>query len=396
MYFEERKSKWIERILLIICTMLITFLATIAFLYKKVNINYVTSSSDYSLLNEVIYDLNKYYLNDVAQDKDLIEGAAEGLVDAVGDKYTQYITTKDVQDFTTNIIGSFAGIGVYLTADTQKNEILVISPIEDSPAEKAEIKSGDVIKKVDGVEYTAEDMDEALEKIKGEVGTVVKLTIKRDGKEIEKNVTREKVKIRHVTSKVLNKTVGYVSISSFDEGCSSEFKEKVNELINKDKVTSLIIDIRNNPGGILDEVLSISNYLLPECEIISIVDKDGNKTIKKSDSDCIDLPLVILTNENSASASEILAGSIKDNNRGKLIGTKTFGKGVIQEVITLSNGAMLKITTSEYCTPSGNKIQNQGIEPNITVELSEKYKNTSTLPEEKEDTQLQAALKELK
>lgn len=396
MYFEDRNNKWLERIVLIICTMLITFLATIAFLYKRVNINYVTSSTDYSLLNEVMYDLKKYYLNDVGQDKELIEGAAEGLVDAVGDRYTQYITTKEVQDFTTNITGSFAGIGVYLTADTDKNEIVVVAPIEDSPAEKAGIKSGDVIKKVDDVEYTAETMDEALEKIKGEVGTEVKITIKRDGKEIEKNVTREKVKIRHVTSKVLNKTIGYVSINSFDEGCAQEFKEKVNELISKDKITSLIIDIRNNPGGILDEVLSISNYLLPECEIISIVDKDGNKTVEKSDSQCIDLPLIILTNGNSASASEILAGSIKDNNRGKLVGTKTFGKGVIQEVITLSNGAMLKITTSEYCTPSGNKIQNQGIEPDITVELPEKYQNTSNLPEEKEDTQLGAALKELK
>jgi len=411
MEFEKRENKWLERIVLVGTTFIITFLITAIIVINKFNINYQNTNNDpgtilsilsegdnnnskYNILNEITALLDAYYLRDIDKEK-LIDGAAKGMVEAVDDVYTEYIPKSDTQEFTETITGTFEGIGIYVSANTETNEIVVISPIKDSPAEKAGIQAEDVIIKVDGVEYNAETLNEAISKMKGEEGTTVKITIKRDNKTLDVNVKREKIKTTHVETEVLDKNIGYVTIATFDEGCYDEFKEKVDNLIKEKKVKGLIIDVRNNPGGILTEVLKIADYILPECEIISIVDKNSNRKVYKSDSNHIDVPIIVLINEGSASASEILAGTIKDNDRGKLIGNTTYGKGVVQEVRKLSDGSMLKITVSEYYTPSNNKIDGNGIEPDIEVDLPKEYENSLTIPQNK-DTQLKKALEEIK
>lgn len=411
MKFEKRENRWLERVILVATTFIITFLITAVIIINKFNINYdnlsnnpnailsILSSSEnnmtkYNLLTEITALLEKYYLRGIDYDK-LIDGAAKGIVEAVDDVYTEYIPKSETQEFKEEITGLFQGIGIYILANENTNEIVVISPIKDSPAEKAGIQSNDIITKINDVEYNAETMDDAISHIKGEEGTNVKITVKRDNKILDFNIKREKIKITHVETEVLDKNIGYVKISTFDEECYNEFKEKVDKLIKEEKIESLVIDLRNNPGGILNEVIKIADYLLPKCEIISIVDKNSNKQVYNSDSNYIDIPIVVLINKNSASASEILAGTIKDNNRGILIGNTTYGKGVVQEVRRLSNGGMLKITVSEYYTPSNSKIDGEGIKPNIEIDLPDEYKNKIIVPKDK-DTQLKRALEEAK
>lgn len=398
-----QKQRWIERIIIIATTMAITFLITTIIIVREMPLGRkvketIIPANKYSLLNEVKAYLDKYYLKTLDEEKMIEtanEGYIKGYVKGVGDDYTEFVPKKDAEDYKNAIFGSFAGIGVYLTQDTKSNQIVILAPIEGGPADKAGIKSKDVILKVDDVGYDGKSLDAASEKLKGEIGTEVKVTIKRGEEILEKTIVRDKIKLTHVESKVLEKNIGYVRINAFDLECSKEFKEEVEKLKTENNIKSLIIDVRNNPGGIYDEVIEIADYLLPECEIISTVDKNNNKVVAKSDAESVGLPIIILANNNSASASEILVGAIKDNKAGKFIGTKTYGKGIIQEVYTLSDGSMLKVTTSEYHTPSGAKIQNVGISPDIEVELPEEYKNKVSVPE-KSDTQLKKAIEELK
>lgn len=394
----KQKGNWLEKIIIIFTTAVITFLMSIVILTNKYGYDDISIlnnfSSKYYILDEIMETLKQKYVGEIDEEK-LIEGAAQGMVAAVGDEYTTYISKEDAENFETAILGSFDGIGIYIGADTENNQIVVIAPIEGSPADEAGIKPNDIILKVDDVEYNADSMDVAVSKIKGTPGTTVKLTIKRDNEIIEKEVKRETVKLTHVETEVLNKNIGYVKLSSFDQGCSAEFEEKVNELINEEKVKGLIIDLRNNPGGILTEVIKIADYLLPECNIVSIQDNEGGQIIyKSSDASYVDLPIVVLTNGNSASASEILAGAIKDNNKGKIVGKTTYGKGTVQEVISLSDGSVIKITTSKYYTPSGVEINEIGIVPDVEVEISEEYKNSLDIPQNK-DTQLKKAIEEI-
>lgn len=394
----EQKGNWLEKIIIIFTTAVITFLMSIVILTNKYGHDDISIlnnfSSKYYILDEIMETLKQKYVDEIDEEK-LIEGAAQGMVAAVGDEYTTYISKEDAGNFETAILGSFDGIGIYIGANTDNNQIVVIAPIEGSPADEADIKPNDIILKVDDVEYNADSMDVAVSKIKGTPGTTVKLTIKRDNEIIEKEVKRETVKLTHVETEVLDKNIGYVKLSSFDQGCSTEFEEKVEELINEEKVKGLIIDLRNNPGGILTEVIKIADYLLPECNIVSIQDSEGGQIIyKSSNASYVDLPIVVLTNGNSASASEILAGAIKDNGKGKIVGKTTYGKGTVQEVISLSDGSIVKITTNKYYTPSGVEINKVGIIPDVEVDISEEYKNSLDIPQNK-DAQLKKAIEEI-
>ena len=255
---------------------------------------------------------------------------------------------------------------------------------------------GDIITKVDGVSYTGEELTEASNKIKGEIGTSVKLEILRDGKTMEFEVTREHIKINHVESKVLENNIGYIEFNSFDEGCSKEFKEKLEELKGKN-ITALVIDIRNNGGGLVTEALDIADFIVEkDATLLITTDKKGKEEITKAKNDpMINMPVVLLTNSSSASASEILAGALKDNGKATIVGEKTYGKGVIQELLTLTDGSGLKITTNEYFTPNRNKINKVGITPDIEVKLDEKVQGQLVI-EGKDDTQLQKAIEILK
>ena len=245
--------------------------------------------------------------------------------------------------------------------------------MKGSPAEKAGIQAGDEVLKADGKEYVADELDKLSSYIKGEKGTNITLTIKRGEEIFDVTVMRDDVHINYVDGKVIEDNIGYISITTFDEGCAKDFQEQYNELADKG-IKSLIIDLRSNGGGLVDDALDIADMMCDKNQTMLIrIDKDGKEEISKAKKDKeIDMPIVVLTNEATASASEILAGALKDNGKAEIVGKKTYGKGVIQELIYLANGGALKVTAAEYYTPNKSKINKVGIEPNHEVEYDYK------------------------
>lgn len=396
----QRIYKMIMLVLIvIIVTSLVTAFTTYQYLsnngisYSKVNTTSL-EGLEYTL-SQFRSELEKKYIGEI-NDEELIEGAVKGYVDALGDPYTTYYTKKEMKTIMEETNGNFVGIGVYMTKDLEKNAILIIKPIENSPAEKAGILPGDLITKVDDVEYTGDKLEEASNKIRGEEGTKVKLEIYRNGETKTFELTRTKVVVSHVTTKVLNNDIGYIAISDFEGECASEFETKYKQL-EKQGIKKLIIDIRNNGGGIVDEALKIANMLVDKDSTLLITkDKSDKEEITKAtEKPIINMPTVVLVNGYSASASEILAGALKDNGKATLVGTKTYGKGIIQELHQLSDGSGLKITVSEYYTPNHSAIHKIGITPDVEIDLSEDVKQQTTI-QEKDDNQLQKAIEILK
>lgn len=340
-------------------------------------------------------ELEKKYIGEI-NDDELIDGAIKGYVAALGDPYTVYYTKEEMKEIMQETNGNYVGIGIYMTLDKEKNVITVIKPMEDSPAEKAGILPGDIIVKVDGEGYTGDQMEEASNRIKGESGTKVKLEILRGTETKEFEITRQKVLISHITTKVLEGNIGYIAISDFDGGCADEFENKYKKL-QEQGIKKLIIDIRSNGGGIVDEAIDILDLITDKNSTLLITtDKNNNEEITKAKKDpTIKMPIVVLTNGYSASASEILAGALKDNKKATIVGTTTYGKGVIQELRQLTDGSGLKITTNEYFTPNYNAINKIGVTPDVEVDLSDEAKTKVNLTE-KEDNQLQKAIEVLK
>ena len=389
--------------MLVILTAFLTFIFTTIYLTNKYNLSdgkqtisslFNNSSSDDKLnksLKNIRSLLNKYYLNDIDEDK-AIDGAIEGYVLALGDKYTEYIPKDEMEEYTQNLMGNYVGIGIYMTKNTKDNTIVVISPIKYSPAEEAGILPGDIITKIDGVEYNGNSMDAAANNIKGEEGSTVKLEIQR-GQEIKTfEITRKKITTNPVVAEKLENNIGYLEVSSFDENTAENFKAKYEELKSQG-ITSLIIDLRNNGGGLVEETLKIADYIVPkDKELLVTVDKEGKEKVEKSKEDVlIDMPIVVLVNKNSASSSEILAGALKDLNEATIVGNTTYGKGVIQQLLQLKDGSGLKVTVEEYYTPNRTKINGVGIEPNEKVDLPSSVENPLAV-ERKDDTQLQKAI----
>ncbi len=399
---EETAQKIYKVIMLVILTAFITFMVTSLSMYtyfkQNPTLQFVEGEkSDIdTYLSKVKKAIDKNFLwQDKIDEEKLKDGAIKGYVEGLGDKYTEYISKDEMKKFTENINGSFMGIGIYMIADESSGKIIVHHPISDSPAYKAGIKAGDVIVSVDGVEYGYDELNTIADHIKGEAGTKVKLVIERDGKNIDFEIERAKIETNPITSKMLEKDIGYLNLPSFDKDVSKKLKEKIDDLTAKG-AKSLILDLRNNGGGMVDECEEITDLFLDKDKtIMTTKDKKGNvqKSVTKNKK-TYDLPLVILVNENTASASEILTGALKDNNRTKVIGTKTYGKGVIQSVFNLSDGSGLKITTAEYFTPNGIEINKKGITPDIEVKLPDTVKSVYAV-EEKDDTQLKKAIEEL-
>ena len=400
-----KRQRMYKTIMLVALTAFITFILTAVYLDNTDSSasgtiqSLITGSSDSDNLTTSLKNIEaimkKYYLNDYDEQK-AIDGAISGYISSLGDEYTEYIPSADMEEYTQNIKGNFVGIGIYMVKNTEKNLIQVLSPIQESPAEKAGIQAGDLIKSVDGVEYTGDDMTTVANKIKGDAGTKVKLQILRGDKTLEFEITREKVNTNPVIAEKLENDIGYLDVSSFDEGTAEDFKKKF-ENLKSQGIKSLVIDLRNNGGGLVKEALSIADYIVPKGKTLLItVDKNENEDIEKAKEDpIIDMPIVVLVNKNTASASEILAGALKDNEKAKIVGTKTYGKGVIQQVLSLKTGAGIKVTVEEYYTPNKNKINKVGIEPNETVELPDSVTN-ELLVKDDEDTQLQKAIELLK
>lgn len=393
---ENKKScKGVVKIIIaVVLTAVITYFATINITLKS----YLNSSNTAYLatkLSLIKNKLNKESIYDLNEDK-MIESALKGYVAGIDDKYTQYLTKEEMDELLEDTTGSYVGIGVYMADNTADNTILIIGVIEGSVAEQAGIKSGDIIKKVDDVEYTGEQLDAVSSKVKGEEGTNVKITILRDNEEKEFNITRSSIKLKTVSSKMLENNKGYIKISSFNDGTAKEFKEAY-EKLKSDNPTGLIIDLRNNGGGLVSESLDIAETMVEKGKTLLITsNKDKKEEIRKSTQNpIIDIPVVVLINQNTASASEILAGILKDDCNYKIIGTKSYGKGVIQTVYNFSDGSGLKVTTEEYFTPNHGKINKVGITPDTEVKLDSEWENISNIPYEN-DTQLQEAVKELK
>ena len=401
---EKKRFKAYKVIMLIVLVAFITFLITSIGMYQYFTNNsfgkqlVVSSENNGEITSELSKYralIDKYFLGEVDEEK-LKEGAIKGYIEGLDDPYTEYISKEDMEDYLADATGNFVGIGIYMVQDTETNKIMVLAPIKGSPAEKAGILPGDLIVSVDGVTYTAEEMTVASSKIKGEVGTAVKIEILRGNETLNFELKRENIKVNPVEGKKLENNIGYIEFSSFDDGTAEEFKTKFEEL-QEQGIKSLIIDLRNNGGGIVDEALKIADYILEKDDVILYeVDKNGKETVEKSKNDpIINMPIIILTNENTASSSEILAGALKDYGKAKIVGTKTYGKGVIQQILSLKDGSGIKITTEEYQTPNRNKINKIGIEPDETVELPEDVESVLNIPEEK-DTQLDKAIEMLK
>ena len=349
-----------------------------------------TYSGEFEKLKKVMAVIEDDYLKEYDVEK-LEEGAIRGLLEALDDPYTSYFDKSETESFLMETEGDYEGVGMYISLDTEKDTVIVLSPLEGSPAEEAGVLPGDYVTAINDVSVVGVSLEEVATRLKGTAGSEVKVKFVRysesgDKEVIEKTMTRRKVELTSFKYEILDGNIGYVAFSSFDENVTSKFEEACKELFKKQKVQGLIIDLRDNPGGLLDVAVDVADALLPTGKIVYTVDKKGNEEVAYSDSKCVDVPIVVIVNENSASASEILAAAIKDYG-GKVVGTTSYGKGLVQEFKSLRDGTYVKVTISEYFSPNGNKINEIGVEPNVVVE-----DDSST----KEDEQLQKAIEEIK
>lgn len=398
---KEKKIKVYKILMLVVLSVFITFMITSISLYtyftkNPISISAKSNNKDISnKLDKYREIIDKYYLGEVDESK-LEEGAIKGYIEGLDDPYTEYISKDDMDTYLDDTMGNFVGIGIYMIKNTKYDKIQVLSTIKGSPAENAGIQAGDLIVSVDCVEYKADDMTAVSNKIKGEEGTKVTVELLRGSENVKYELTRSKVKVNQVEGKVISDDIGYIKFTSFDETTAEDFKKQYQELAKKN-IKSLIIDLRNNGGGIVDKALEIADYIADKDSVLLYeVDKNNKETVRKAKTDpIINMPIVILTNENTASASEILAGALKDLGKAKTVGTTTYGKGVIQQILKLNDGSGLKITIEEYQTPNKNKINKVGIEPDEKVELPDSVESIFTI-KESEDTQLQKAIDMLK
>lgn len=378
---KQKRQNIYRVIMLIVLTAVITFMVTTIAMYSKfqnsgsLSSNGSSSSSENTLvktLQSFKAMINKLYIGDVDEDA-MIEGALKGYVEGLGDPYTEYYTKEEMADLREELNSEYVGIGVYIGNNAVDNTIVIAGTIKSSPAEEAGLKAGDVVEKIDDVSYTGKQLSEATKVLKAEEGTTVKLTILRDEKEIEINITRRKITVEHVSSKMMDNNVAYIKIDSFDNNVADSFKSQLTDLM-KGNVNGIIIDLRSNGGGIVTEATDIADLFLEKDETILITKskKDNEEKITKSKQEPIvkNTPVVILVNEATASASEILAGALKDKYNATIVGKTTYGKGVIQSLYNLTDGSGLKITTDEYFTPNHNKIQKTGITPDVEVDLT--------------------------
>ncbi|MCQ4923515.1 S41 family peptidase [Tissierella carlieri] len=398
----------------VITLMVVLLLITNAITFGLTNLMSITFNNkayvplaEYNKLKSIYNEFSKVmavenyvkenYLRDV-DEKKLVDGQLKGMLQSLGDPYSNYMTQDEFASFLQQTSGTYAGIGVVVTPG-EDNLITVVSPIEGTPGEKSGIKSGDKIIKVNGVEYLGENMDQAVKVMKGDPNTKVVLTIMRKDKAgkndiFDLEITREIIRLITVKSSIIDDNIGYIKITSFDDLTYKDFKTELDKL-GRRNIKGLIIDLRNNPGGLLDRCAQIADELLGEGDIVYTQTKSGKREYLKSNQSMVDYPLVLLVNGGSASASEILAGAIKDHKRGTLIGTTTFGKGVVQRIHDLDDGSGLKLTISEYFTPNGINIHGVGIAPDIIVELPEGVEEIG-VDNLKEDIQLRTAIDEIK
>lgn len=338
--------------------------------------------------------IDYYYLYDYDKDE-MVDAIYKAVMSSLGDPYTVYYTADEFNAFMESSSGSYCGIGVVVQQNMQTGLVTAVRPYEDCPGYEAGIRPGDLIIAVDGTEITGMDLNTAVALIKGEEGTSVTITLQRDEEVFDVEVTRRQIDVKTVNYRMMDDNIGYIQIEEFDEVTSDQFSQALDSLIEQG-MEALVIDIRNNPGGILDTVVAMLDELLPEGTIVSVKDRNGTAQEYTSDADTkLTVPLTVLINGNSASASEIFAGAIKDYGVGTLVGTTTYGKGIVQTAFSLSDGTGVKITIEDYYLPSGKSIHKVGVDPDVEIDLPDELKTYVTIPED-EDVQLQKAIEILK
>ena len=332
----------------------------------------------YSLLDQ------SYYLE--ISDEDMMNGIYKGLFESAGDPYTAYLTPEEYESLTAQTTGDFYGIGVTMTI-SENDEIIIVSTIEGSPAENAGLKTDDIILEVDGVPYRGSELDTAASKLRGELNTRVKVKYRSGDEEKEVTITRKKITTQSVYSEMLDDNIGYIRITQFELATGDDFEKELRSMEMKG-VSGVVIDLRSNGGGIVDAGIKVADALLPEATIVYLEDKAGERVYYNSDATCTSVPYVVLVNEGTASTSEIVAAAIKDNEGGKIVGTQTFGKGIVQLLTGLMDGTgATRITVQQYFSPDGNVIHEKGVEPDYVVDLT---------MEDTEDVQLMRAIELLK
>ena len=353
-----------KNIFKIIVIIAVTVLVVLNGLYFGLGFNKVGVVNTIKILG--IYSLiNKSYVNDVVSDK-LVAGMIKGMVESLGDEHSIYLDKKMYQEMLMKTEGYFGGVGIVL--GVKDKDLTVVAPIEDTPGFLAGIKPGDIIVAIDQINVKDLSLEEAVNKIRGEQGSTVVLSIKRSAEIKDYILNRSNIEIKTVKGEILDNNVGYIRIAMFSEKTATELNKVYQELINKG-ATAFVLDLRSNPGGLLQASVAVANLFVPQGPVVSVVHKDGSKEVYSSNLASINYPLAVLINGGSASAAEILAGAIKDTNAGTLIGTKSYGKGSVQGVIPIGNAEAIKLTIAKYYTPSNVSIDGVGIEPNIIVEL---------------------------
>ena len=357
----------------------------------------VKGEINYGRKVEALYSvIDKYYVNDYDKDE-LLEHMYAGLLSGLGDPYTTYMDEKTLDKFDEDVAGAYAGIGVIIMHDKEANKIIVGGNFKDSPGEKVGVKPGDEIIKVSNVEIDGTDFELVPRLTKGAVGTTVSVSVYRpsDNQIYDFEITREEIIMDTVVHRMLDNNIGYLRITQFDDVTYNQFLKAYTEL-NELGMEGLVLDLRNNPGGLMHIVVKIADILVPEGYITYTEDKNGKREYHYSDESRIEIPLTVLVNGNSASASEVLSGAIKDHGVGTLVGTQTYGKGVVQSVYRFSDGSGVKVTISKYYTPAGICIDGIGITPDYIVEMSEEKSYTLSSLTLEEDEQLLRAIEVIK
>lgn len=382
-------------IVIIICTIVIGSIFIVVSPNIEFKKNKSSASKDdvdnaLSKIREALVRVYDEYIDEVDFDT-MVEGAISGIASSTKDPYTRYISEEDFQEMLVEGTEEYVGIGVHLTYDVQKGGILILGLMPGSPAEEVGLKAGDVIYYIENTRVTIDNYLDQIDVIKGEEGTKVKLIVVRGEELKEFEVLRKRVQNNNISSEILDNNIGYIRIWAFENQIYDQFKKEYDKLMSNN-IKGLIIDLRNNPGGLVDQTLKIANLLVPESDALKLVSRYGVEKIYKTTSkDEINIPLAILVNENSASASEILSGIVKDSNKGVIVGTKTYGKGIVQSTKQLSFGGALSITTAKYYTSSGIEIHKNGITPDIEINLDEEHRGDMTVQYDS-DLQLQKAV----
>lgn len=376
-------NKILKTIIAVLLIAIISSISTLGLIYYALGFNEQGFSNLMRFITAYRFIETKY-VNDT-DDVKLIDGAIDGMVKSLNDPHSNYLSPKMYKTLIEQTEGSFAGIGVVMGMDNEQ-KIHIVGIMENSPGQKAGLQEGDEILAVDGVPVTQMAFDEVAAHVRGQAGTDVVLTIMRDNANQDITITRDNIKLKTVGHKMLDNNIGYIQIVSFSEDTANEFNEAYNDLKNQG-MKALVLDLRNNPGGLLTTCVEIAKKLVPKGEIVSIVDKQGNKETYSSSLEAPEYPLVVLINKNSASASEILSGAIQDTKAGTIIGNTSYGKGSVQTILPMFEDDAVKLTIAKYYTPSGRSIDGTGITPDIEINLDE---NATS------DTQLDKALEILK